>query len=667
MSGKNEHNYPLAAIVGQEAMVEALKLIAVDPGIGGLLLQGEKGTAKSTAARAIAELLPPFKSHDCPYHCKPASGPADVSLLCPVCRAKKTPIRWTHPPFKTIPLGVTEERLLGGLDFEATMRDGIPVFRQGILGEANNGLVYVDEVNLLDPALAHLMLDAVSSGKVVTEREGFSFSLPGRVALLGSMNPEEGPLGPQLSDRFAMSVVLKGEEDPVLRKEIVLRRLAFERDPGEFARLHREEGKKITEAIAAAANLLKNLEITKEARELAAKMSASARTQGHRAELALCRAARASRALNGPRDLSPAGPEWVERVWEFVIPFRRRVAVDDKKTVATREYESYEGDRANAAPDAILIPDVEEAPPDRKEQTAAFDEKILLHVFKSEDSYSIITPKLKREVGLKEQKGRRSSRESDKARGRAYKTTARRLGRPLSLSATLRAAAPHQRERTVAGKGAPGKAAGSPKVLLKPSDFREKVYRQKTGRLVIFVVDSSGSIGTLYRMEEAKAAAMSLLNDAYQKRDKVAIIAFYGNDAEILLPPTNSPDMAGRLLANLPSGGKTPMAAALALTHKLLRTERAKDPMVSPFIILMTDGRPNIPLDPKAEPWREVLRFADLLAQDPTLNFLLIDTDRGAYNEFKLTRELGKHLNAPKISLEDLREGQLTKWLNHEP
>jgi magnesium chelatase subunit D len=165
-------------------------------------------------------------------------------------------------------------------------------------------------------------------------------------------------------------------------------------------------------------------------------------------------------------------------------------------------------------------------------------------------------------------------------------------------------------------------------------------------------------------MEEAKAAAMSLLTDAYQKRDRVAIIAFYGNTAELLLPPTNSPDLAGRLLASLPSGGKTPLAAALHMTHKLLKIERAKDPMVSSFIILMTDGRPNIPLDPKKNPWKEVLSFADILASDPALHFLLIDTDRGAYNEFKLTKELAERLHAPKISLEDLKDDKLETWLN---
>jgi magnesium chelatase subunit D len=164
-------------------------------------------------------------------------------------------------------------------------------------------------------------------------------------------------------------------------------------------------------------------------------------------------------------------------------------------------------------------------------------------------------------------------------------------------------------------------------------------------------------------MEEAKAVALSLLADAYRKRDRVSVIAFYGYSAELLLPPTNSPDLAGRLLASLPSGGKTPMAAALALTHKLITTERAKDPQLSPYVILMTDGRPNIPLDPSMSPWPEVLSMAGHMASDPTVKFLLIDTNRRAYNDYKLTRELSERLGCLRVNLEELREGKLDIWL----
>ncbi|MDR1045022.1 MAG: VWA domain-containing protein [Candidatus Adiutrix sp.] len=177
------------------------------------------------------------------------------------------------------------------------------------------------------------------------------------------------------------------------------------------------------------------------------------------------------------------------------------------------------------------------------------------------------------------------------------------------------------------------------------------------------MVDSSGSIGTLYRMEEAKAAALALLGEAYQKRDRVALIAFHGRRADLLLPPTNSPDLAARLLSELPSGGKTPLAAALALTRQVLRVEQAKDPALDPYIIVMTDGRPNIPLAPGANPWREVLGLAEQMSQDPRLHFLLIDTDRGAYNDYKLTRDLAEKLRAPRLNLEELRAGRLAAWL----
>jgi magnesium chelatase subunit D len=668
-------------------MVEALKLIAIDPSIGGLLLVGEKGTAKSTAARAIAELLPSFQAYSCPYNCKPY----DFLNLCQDCSSKKgsqekrNPIVWKKPPLRTIPLGVTEERLLGGIDFEHTMREGRPVLRQGILGEANNGIVYIDEVNLLDPTLAHLMLDAVSSGRVRLEREGFSFSHPAKVALLGSMNPEEGPLGPQLADRFSLIVNLTGESDTEKRKEIILRRLAFEKNPEAFREEFYEESKKISQSIINAKKILPNLIISVKARIRAAELSSINKTQGHRADLALCLAARAKKALY-EKHLSKisltVGPEWVDSVEHLVIPARKRAESSSKiAKVIHEELIPYKGDEKQIG-EKVFVPNAPEIPPDYKGEGFSPDDKSILHVFKTGEEYSVITPKAPREIGPKEQKGRRSFRETLKARGRAYKTTSRRMGRPLSLSATLRAAAPHQKERLKREEDSLNNLSKNPnnqkktknpkipipvkKVILTPADFREKVYRLKTGRLVIFVVDSSGSIGTLYRMEEAKAAAMSLLNDAYQKRDRVAIIAFYGTTAELLLPPTNSPDLAGRLLSSLPSGGKTPLAAALNLTHKLLKTERAKDPLVSPFVILMTDGRPNIPLDPKSEPWKEVLHFTDLLAEDPLLHFLLIDTDRGAYNEFKLTRELSEHLHCPKINLEELREGLLEKFLNHE-
>lgn len=647
--------YPLAALVGQEAMVGALLILAVDPSLGGLLLVGEKGTAKSTAARALAEILPSFPAVDgCPYHC-PIDEPA---RYCPDCRDRRrrgeslTAVL-SPSPFRTVPLGVTEDRLLGGLDWSATLKCARPVLKPGILGEASGGLIYIDEVNLLEISLAHLLLDAVSAGRVSLEREGLSAAYPARVALLATMNPEEGSLGPQLADRFALQVHLTGEADPAKRAEVVRRRLAFESDPVAFRARYAPRSQALARSIRKARELLNEIEFSEPARELIARLAVVDRLAGHRGDLALAKASRARAALLG---LELVSPREVLDIAALILPSRRRPApARGPARIRVERVEKAEDGQPELF-EPVYVADVPEAPPECKGGSEEGSEEPLVQIFKVGERFQAVTPQTRREVGPRGRSGRRGSRETTKAAGRSYRTTARRLGRPLSLSATLRAAAPYQKARRAeAGDDRP--------LVLTPADFREKVYRQKTGRLVIFVVDSSGSIGTLYRMEEAKAAALSLLSEAYQKRDRVALIAFYGLKAELLLPPTGSPDLAARMLSELPSGGKTPLSAALALTHKLLRVEQAKDPDLNPYIIVMTDGRPNIPMDKGANPWRESLALAGLMAEDPRLRFLLIDTDRGAYNDYKLTRDLAERLRAPRINLEELREGKLEAWL----
>jgi magnesium chelatase subunit D len=617
--------YPLAALVGQRPMLEALLMLAVDPSIGGLLLVGEKGTAKSTAARALAGLLPPIEAIS-------GRGPA---------------------PFRTVPLGVTEDRLLGGLDWAGTLKSGRPLLSPGLLSEADGGVLYIDEINLLDISLAHLMLDAVSAGRVTVEREGLSAVGPSRVALLATMNPEEGRLGPQLADRFALSVDLKGESDPRRRVEVLRRRLEFEASPSAFQKKYAAESERLRRLIEAGRANLPKTGFSEAARSLIADLAARERLAGHRGDLALAKAARARAALDGQELV---GPRAVLQIADLVLPSRRRPAPHREAPRVKVEYLSRpDADKPRLYEEPLVL-DSPEIPPEYREYSAGEPEEDLVRVFQSAGPYRVVTPQDRREVGPRGRSGRRLSRETLEARGRAVGVSARRLGRPLSLSATLRAAAPYQAARRA------GRDDERP-LILRPADFREKVYRQKTGRLVIFVVDSSGSIGTLYRMEEAKAAALALLGEAYQKRDRVALIAFHGRRADLLLPPTNSPDLAARLLSELPSGGKTPLAAALALTRQVLRVEQAKDPALDPYIIVMTDGRPNIPLAPGANPWREVLGLAEQMSQDPRLHFLLIDTDRGAYNDYKLTRDLAEKLRAPRLNLEELRAGRLAAWL----
>ena len=280
--------------------------------------------------------------------------------------------------------------------------------------------------------------------------------------------------------------------------------------------------------------------------------------------------------------------------------------------------------------------------------------QLVQKLFQASEVFEIVTPVNRREQGPRGRTGRRTARQTTGSRGRYYRSSAQRLGRPVALDATLRAAAPYQKSRRI---------DHSTHLIVRGHDFREKVFRQKTGRLIVFVVDASGSVGSLNRMSEAKAAALSLLGEAYQKRDRVGLIGFHGSKAEILLPPTDSVEMANRLLQELPTGGKTPMAAALICTHQLIRQELARDPGLTPLIVIMTDGRPNVPLTEGVDPWKEVLGLAGQLARDGRLHFLLVDTDRGHYNDYKLTRDLSEKLGAPRLTLEDLRLGRLEAWL----
>ena len=642
--------YPFAALVGQKAMKQALLLLAVDADLGGVLLVGKKGTAKSTAVRALSEILPPLEAvKGCLFHCRP-DYPND---LCPYCRktlkdnGALTSVT-TATPFMTLPLGATEDRLAGGLDMELTVSTGRPHLAVGLLGQANRGYLYVDEINLLEPYLAHLMLDATSSGAFRVEREGLSLWTPSRAALIGTMNPEEGPLGPQLADRFALVVRVDGEEELGTRAEIVRRRLAYEKDQTGFRATWRQETEELKQALITARKRLPLTKITPDAQSLISELVDAARPKGHRADLALARAARALAAWEGKPETDPdhvisvADPVLVSRAVA-----KKKKAVQVKTIAGTAQ----EGGRPQEAP---IIMNRGEEPPPASPPSEAGEPQLPTRLYLSNESFEIITPTSRREQGPKGRSGRRAARQTNSGRGRYYKSSPERLGRPVALDATFRAAAPHQVAR--------GKQKGLGLIIRTP-DLREKVYRQKTGRLVLFLVDASGSVGSLERMSEAKAAAMSILAEAYQKRDRVSLIAFHGQEAKVLLPPTNSVEMAGKLLEDLPSGGKTPMAAALLKAQSLIRVELNRDPGLTPLVVILTDGRPNIPLTPGVDPWREVLNLAGRMAQDRRLRFILVDTDKGYYNDYKLTKDLSERLSAPRLTLEDLRNGELTAWL----
>jgi Mg-chelatase subunit ChlI len=293
--------FPFTAIVGQERMKRALILNAISPQIGGVLIRGERGTAKSTAARALAALLPEIEAvSDCPFSCHPRR----VDQMCETCRRRleageTLPVAIRKTSFVDLPVSATEDRVVGTLDMERAIKLGERHFEPGVLAAANRGLLYVDEVNLLDDHVVDLLLDSAAMGVNVVEREGISFSHPARFILVGTMNPEEGELRPQLLDRFALCVDIQGILAPEQRVEILSRRVEFESDPADFAAEWRHTEVALSERVAAAQTLLPS--VTYNSRDLyyIAELTSEMEVDGHRADIVILKTAMAHAAFEG--------------------------------------------------------------------------------------------------------------------------------------------------------------------------------------------------------------------------------------------------------------------------------------------------------------------------------------------------------------------------------
>ena len=290
--------FPFTAIVGQDELKRSLLLCVIDPQIGGVMVMGHRGTGKSTAVRALAQLLPEIETvPDCPYNC----DPQDPSPLCPHCQGKKTrrkPVT-SGVPVIDLPLGATEDRVVGSLDVEKALVDGVQTFAPGLLARANRGFLYIDEVNLLEDHLVDLLLDVAASGVNVVEREGISIRHPARFVLVGSGNPEEGDLRPQLLDRFGLHARITTIHDIQERVEIVRRRRAYDFDPIGFAKSWTKEQNKLRRKLNKAKALLPDVELSDETIETAAELCVRLEVDGHRGELTLCRAAVAMAAFDG--------------------------------------------------------------------------------------------------------------------------------------------------------------------------------------------------------------------------------------------------------------------------------------------------------------------------------------------------------------------------------
>ena len=638
--------FPFSAIVGQERMKLALILNAINPAIGGVLIRGEKGTAKSTAARSLAALLPQIEVvTGCPYSCEPSS-PFEG---CDFCAANQGHAVHRQARLVELPVSATEEAVVGKLDIEVAIREGRRSFEPGLLASAHRGILYIDEVNLLNDHVVDVLLDSAAMGRNFVEREGISFSHPARFLLIGTMNPEEGDLRPQFIDRFGLAVEIEHIRDAERRAEVVRRRIAYEGNPDTFseawAREEEAERRRITDAIT----LLPSVTLDDGVLTFIARLCAEHEVDGLRADIVIYKAAQTLAAYEGRTNVTP---DDVLKVAEMALLHRMRRQPFDDPELDSEQLREMARQIMDSQQSRATEPDLGDAtppdPPQSEEQPRNGMEE---DVFDAGDPFKVRALNLDALDGKRRAShGRRTTSRVRDRRGRYVGAEIPQDGiSDLALDATLRAASPFQVRRRAY-------TDNNLALKLEPWDLREKIRESRVGNLVVFLVDSSGSMGARQRMVAAKGAALSLLMDAYQRRDRVAMIAFRGTTSEVVLPPTDSPKLAQQRLDNLPTGGRTPMAQALADAQKLIRQQRQRSPDTPPLLVVVSDCRANVGLRngiQGADPFEQALRVCESLRQDEVQSIALDPAPRS--NRFGLVRSVADALGGEYIPLDELR------------
>ncbi|MFJ9177649.1 putative cobaltochelatase [Streptomyces sp. NPDC102360] len=673
--------FPFTAVVGQDDLRLALLLNAVSPAVGGVLVRGEKGTAKSTAVRALSTLMPDV---DVVAGCRFSCDPAAPDPQCPDGPHADTPGSQRDARMVELPVGASEDRLVGALDIERALSEGVKAFEPGLLADAHRGILYVDEVNLLHDHLVDLLLDAAAMGASYVEREGVSVRHAARFLLVGTMNPEEGELRPQLLDRFGLTVEVAASREPEQRVAVVKRRLAYDDDPEGFAGTWADEEADVRARIVAARELLPQVRLGDRALTQIAATCAAFEVDGMRADIVMARTATALAAWAGREDVLA---EDVRQAALLALPHRRRrnpfdaPGLDEDKLDETLDEF---GPEDEPEPDPDSDPDddpdgpgggpdgggpgggvpPQDGPHDAPQEAGETqDPQDAPAGDDREDSPEAEEPAAAPAAGggAREQKpvaagepfrtkmlsvpglgegaaGRRSRARTEHGRTTGA-TRPRGALTKLHLAATVQAAAPHQRARGRSGRG----------LVVRRDDLRQATREGREGNLVLFVVDASGSMAARQRMTAVKGAVLSLLLDAYQRRDKVGLVTFRKSAAEVALPPTSSVDAAASRLESLPTGGRTPLAAGLLKAHDVLRVERLRDPARRPLMVVVTDGRAT----GGPEPVQLAGRAAGLHAAEGTAS-VVVDCETGMVR-LGLAGELAGRLGGTAVTLDELR------------
>jgi len=655
MGRRNDsNNYPFSAIVGQNLLKKALILNAIDPEIGGVLIRGERGTAKSTAVRSLATLLPRQNViMGCPYNCDPDRP----ETMCFSCRNNNDRISYsTKMRVIELPVSATEDKVVGTLDISAAIKEGEKRFEPGILAEANRNILYVDEVNLLNDHIVDILLDSAAMGLNTVEREGISFSHPAKFILIGTMNPEEGDLRPQLLDRFGLCVNIEGISDAEDRMMIIQRIMEHSSDPVGFMDKWRKKDEIISDRILKAKTTLHKIKISDTMLRSIIDICIEANVEGHRGDIALVKTSKAIAAYDGRVEVEEKD---VKLAAVLVLAHRVKdppqysSSDDDPDLDDNDEQEDTDGKNQEKTKNQQ---DNQEKKSEHHHDDNHDDgrpDSSTTKQFNTGEEYSIKPNSLKDQNRtdniIRESDGRRTDTESNNGRYIGYQIP---HGKPksIALDATIRTAAIHQNEKKI-----------NIALNIDEQDIREKVKESKIGNLIVFVVDASGSMGAQQRMMAVKGAISSILTDAYQKRDTVSLVVFRGNAAEVVLPPTNSIVLAKKTMDKIPTGGKTPLGDGLIKAHELIIKEMSKNAKIRPMMIILSDGRGNVSR-PGSKPMEEIEKICTGV-KESRYPVLVLDSETGMLT-LGFAKRLADRMDANYLKLDDLRAETISTAVN---